>query len=108
MARPKKADTESNVEPLKRNSLTPEQIVELASRMAQIDAQRKTLNAEATDIRQAVKDGGEDTDAFRDNYLFFKKKRHERDGYEESSKKIWEALNNADTAEMFSFQDDKE
>ncbi len=107
MSRPKKIETESNVAQIGHNSVAPERIVQWAKEMAEIDAARKKLNSDAGDIRQAVKDAGVDRDAFRESYQYFKKKRHEREGFDESYKICWDALNAADTGEMFAFQDDK-
>lgn len=83
-------------------------IVQCTSEMADIDAQRKTLNRQAADIRDALKDRGVDTDAFKDVYAYFKKKRHEREGYDTDYKLCFDALNDADTGALFAFQDDKE
>lgn len=76
-------------------------IRQCAFEMADIDAQRKVLNRRAADIREAIKNKGEDTDAFKDVYAYFKKRRHERDGYDESHKVIFEALDVGETRDMF-------
>lgn len=89
-------------------AISDDMIVGWAQEMAEIDAQRKVLNRQASEIRQLIKDKGGDTDAFKDVYAYFKKKRHERDGYDEAHKQMWDALNKADTADMFAFQDEKD
>lgn len=83
-------------------------IVQCTSDMAAIDAQRKTLNRQAADIRESLKDRGLDTDAFKDVYSYYKKKRSEREGYDADHKLCFEALAEADTGELFAFQNDKE
>ena len=69
--------------------------------LAEIDAQRKKLNKEAADIREVIKDKGIDKDAFKDVYGYFKKQRHQRDGYDEGHKVCFDALNNAQTKDLF-------
>ena len=99
----------TNVAEIGHNSkISGEFIVGCADQMAEIDGQRKTLNRQAADIRQSLKDRGMDNDAFKDVYSYFKKKRPEREGYDEDHKLCMDALNAADTAAMFSYQDDKD
>lgn len=81
-----------------------QQFIELCHEYAGLEAANKANNERKADIRAVVKDQlGEDPDAFKDVYGYFKKKRHEREGYDESHKRMWDALNKADTGDMFSF-----
>ncbi len=76
-------------------------IVQCVKDMAEIDGQRKALNKKAGEIREVMKEKGVDTDAFRDVYQYFKKRRHERDGYDESHKLCFDSLNGANTGDLF-------
>jgi hypothetical protein len=107
MAKAQKTE-ETNVTNISNSADLEKLIVQSATEMAEIDAQRKKLNGEAAEIREVLKDRGVDRDAFRDVYGYYKKRRHEKDGYDESHKICMDALNKADTADMFSFQDDKD
>lgn len=101
MAKAHAEGAERNVSSLSNDTHLKDLIVSSARDMAEIDAQRKKLNEQAADIRGALKDRGIDTDAFKDAYSYFKKQRHDRDGYDEYHKLCWDALNQADTREMF-------
>jgi len=93
---------ESNVASIGNNSDNLKDIIiQSAKEMADIDEQRKGLNREAADIRETLKDKGIDTDAFKDAYQYFKKQRHQREGYDEYHKLCFDALNAADTGELF-------
>lgn len=76
-------------------------IVNCAQEMAEIDGERKTLNRKAADIREVLVDHGVDKEAFKETYAYYKKKRHERDGYDESSKLCHEALSAPETGDLF-------
>ena len=96
---------QTNVAEIGHNSDgNPDKIRGLAEEMVNIDSQRKVLNREAADIRESVKDMGEDTDAFKDVYAYFKKKRHEREGYDESHERIFKAIEG--TGDLFTSLDD--
>lgn len=79
------------------------ELQDLARRMADIDAQRKNLNGEAAEIRDRVQELGFDKDAFRDEYGFIKKGKHQREGYKESREFIHEALAANEMANLFDF-----
>jgi len=109
MTKTAKKETATVVANIGHNSVvTAKEIVEAAETMADIDGQRKVLNRQAAKVRQSLKDRGMDNDAFKDAYAYFKKKRHERDGYDEDHKICMDALNEADTAAMFNYQNDEE
>jgi len=80
-------------------------IVQSAKDMAEIDAQRKSLNRQAADIREVLVDNGIDKEAFKEAYSYFKKRRHERDGYDDSSKLCHDAL--AGQGDLFDVLADK-
>jgi len=69
--------------------------------LSDIDAKRKELNDEAGDMRARLKDKGVDTNAFRDQYGFFKSGKHGREQYKESASICFDALNKMDTGELF-------
>lgn len=81
-----------------------EKIQKWAKELSGIDEQRGKLNKRAADIRAAAKEHGIDTDALRDVYGYWKKGRHEKDGYDESHGLCMEALNKMDQAELFGWQ----
>lgn len=93
--------TAENVEEFSNSAGLKEIIKQCAQEMAEIDGQRKKLNKEAAEIREVLKDKGVDKDAFKDVYGYFKKRRHQRDGYDEAHKLCFDALNNADTKDLF-------
>lgn len=101
MAQAQSAQPETNVANLSNDQALKDLIVSSAKEMAEIDAQRKKLNDQAADIRGVLKDRGIDTDAFKDTYSYFKKQRHHREGYDEYHKLCFDALNDADTGDLF-------
>lgn len=76
-------------------------IVECATLMAGIDSERKELNRRASDVREVLSDYGIDKEAFREAYGYYKKKMHERDGFDDSSKLCHEALSDPEQKDLF-------
>lgn len=81
-------------------------IVQCAKDMVAIDSKRKLLNREASDVRERLVDNGIDKEAFKEEYAYYKKKRHERDGFDESRKLCHAALGNLGQADMFDVLED--
>lgn len=76
-------------------------IVECATLMAVIDSERKGLNRRASDVREVLFDYGIDKEAFKEAYGYYKKKNHERDGFDDSSKLCHEALSDPEQKDLF-------
>ena len=76
-------------------------IVESASQMVVIDEERKGLNRRASDLREILSDDGIDKEAFKEAYAYYKKKRHERDGFDDSSKICHDAVSDPEQKDMF-------
>lgn len=95
------AATDRNVANFSNSKDLENLVFNSAKEMAEIDAQRKKLNEQAADIREVLKERGIDRDAFKDVYGYFKKGRYEKEGYDESNKLCFDALNRADTADLF-------
>ena len=76
-------------------------IINCVKELITIDVGRQKYNRQAAEIRQAITDRGIDKEAFKDVYSYHKKQRHERDGYDESHKLCFDALNAANTGELF-------
>lgn len=69
--------------------------------LSDIDEKRKELNDQAGDMRSRLKDKGINTNAFRDQYGFFKSGKHEKEEYKESAAICMDALNKMNTGELF-------
>lgn len=78
-----------------------EVIVECAGQMVDIDGDRKGLNRRASDIREVLSDYGIDKEAFKEAYAYYKKKRHDRAGFDDSSKICHEALSDPKQKDLF-------
>lgn len=78
-----------------------EVIVESAIQMVDIDGERKGLTRRASDIRETLSDYGIDKEAWKEAYAYYKKKRHERDGFDESSRICHEALGDPEQKDLF-------
>ena len=78
-----------------------EVIVECAGQMVDIDGDRKGLNRRASDIRETLSDYGIDKEAFKEAYAYYKKKHHERDGFDDSSKLCHDALGDPKQKDLF-------
>lgn len=76
-------------------------IVQCAKERVEIDAARKMLNRKAADIREVLVDHGVDKEAFNEEYNYHKKKRHEREGFDESAKLVRDALADPEQASLF-------
>ena len=76
-------------------------IVQCAAEMVDVDSVRKEQNRIASDIRQVLDDYGVDKEAFKETYAYYKKKHHERDGFDESSKLCHDALSDPEQKDMF-------
>lgn len=85
-----------------------EVIVECAGQMVDIDGDRKGLNRRASDIRETLSDYGIDKEAFKEAYAYYKKKHHERDGFDESSKLCHDALGDPEQKDLFDVLKDAE
>jgi len=67
----------------------------------EVDPLRKQANKAAGKARELLKEAGVDTDAFRDQFGYFKKKKHDKAGYDESAKICFDILNAAETRDLF-------
>lgn len=80
---------------------TQKLIVDHCTRLAEIDAIRAELNDEAAKMRDTLKDAGLVPAAVQSKYTQFKKLRKQKEEYTQTENIAFEALNNADTADMF-------
>lgn len=76
-------------------------IVDHCTRLAEIDAQRAELNDEAAKMRDTLKEAGLVPAAVHSKYTQFKKLRKQKEEYTQTENIAFEALNKADTADMF-------
>ena len=80
---------------------TQKLIVDHCTRLAEIDAIRAELNDEAAKMRDTLKDAGLVPAAVQSKYTQFKKLRKQKEEYTQTENIAFEALNNADPADMF-------
>lgn len=80
---------------------TQKLIVDHCTRLAEIDAQRAELNDEAAKMRETLKNAGLVPAAVQSKYTQFKKLRKQKEEYTQTENIAFEALNAADTADMF-------
>lgn len=66
-----------------------------------IEVERRKLTKRMGRARGKLKDLSLDTQAVDREYAYFKQKKHDRDGYDDSVKLTHEALNAADTGNLF-------
>lgn len=66
------------------------------------DVQRRAINKMMADEREVAKEAGLDTKALDAVYAYYKQKKNDRDGYDETETIAFEALNNAETGDLFS------
>ena len=76
-------------------------IVQCAITQVDIDGVRKEQNRRASDNREILDDYGIDKEAFREVYNYQKKKRHERDGFDESVRLCQDALGAPEQKDLF-------
>lgn len=96
---------ENNVASIGHNTKTQTEAIKKATEiMLEVDTIRKGANKKAAEARDILKEAGIETDAFRDQYGYFKKRKHDKDGYDESAKLCFEVLNASETRDMFDDQ----
>ncbi len=72
---------------------------------ANCDEESAVLNKKRAEIRGKVEEWGIDRKAFHDQYIRAKRKRNEKEGYDESAQVCKEALNKMDQIDLFEFVD---
>lgn len=94
---------ESNVASIGHNSKTQAEAIRKAAEifLNEVDPLRKQANKAAQKARDILKEAGLETDAFRDEFAYFKKRKHDKDGYDESRKLCFEVLNKAENRDLF-------
>lgn len=96
---------ETNVTTIGHNSQSVEEFIAHAVGVyAEVDSIRKGLSERKAEIRKRAKELEIDTDALNDAYMYFKRGRHQREGYDQSHKLCMDILNEADTGELFAWQ----
>lgn len=71
---------------------------------------RRKLNKRASANRDRIASIGHDKEAFKDEINYFKKQRHDRDGYDESCETIRKVMSTEEASGQFAmlFQEDEE
>lgn len=82
-----------------------EKIQKSFTKLADIDKQRKGLNDEASEVRAVWKECGLDVKGAHDEYMFWKRKLSEKEGYLETRKVTHEALDKMDQAALFGWME---
>lgn len=75
---------------------------------ADCDEKSAVLNDARKKIREEVEEKGLDPKAFVDQYARAKRKRKEKEGYDESQKICWAALNKMENTELFGWLDERD
>lgn len=84
-----------------RSPATEKLIIDGCNELAAIDAQRAELNDLAAEIRAGWKDAGLLPAAVMSKYAQFKKLRTQKEEYTQSEEIAYDALNKANTGDMF-------
>ena len=95
-------ETESNMSDIGHNSerLHP-QVLKYFQERIEVEVIRKSLNTRMSRARKTIKDVGMDVKGVDARYQYHKQKLHDREGYDESAEITEEALNKANTGELF-------
>lgn len=96
------AESGGNVAPIGHNSQSQKDAVaKYVEIMLDVKTIRKQANKRASEARELLVEAGLEKDAVRDTFAYFEKRKHEREGYDESHKIAWDVMNGAETKDMF-------